>query len=164
MEYISKIFEDKILVVLGAVWAFVYELCFPESAYAIGAAAVLGIIVLDLLTKMFTLSRQSGGLIKAVRSHHINSKRFARGTMDKLIVFATMLIICGLAYRISPISDIAVWFTQMVYAVMFFRDLLSIIENLNDAGLDVGIFKKIVERKQKEVLGDIEEGDSKNEN
>ena len=36
-----------------------------------------------------------------------------------------MLIICGLAYRISPISDIAVWFTQMVYAIMFFGFIIN---------------------------------------
>jgi hypothetical protein len=53
-----------------------------------------------------------------------------------------------------------VWFTQMVYAIMFFRDLLSIIENLNDAGIDTGAFKRIIKRKQKEVLGDIEEEES----
>jgi phage-related holin len=159
MEYIRKIFEDKILVALGAIWAFIYQLCFPEASYAVGALAVLGIMALDLLTKLFALSRQSGGIIKAVRKHCINSKSFARGTMDKLIVFAVMLLICGLAYRISPISDIAVWFTQMVYALMFFRDLLSIVENFNDAGIDMGAFERVIKRKQKEVLGDIEEDD-----
>jgi phage-related holin len=160
MEYIKKIFENKILVALGAIWAFIYQLCFPESSYAVGALAVLGIMALDLLTKLFALSRQSGGMMTAIRSHCINSKSLARGTLDKLVVFVVMLIICGLAYRISPISDIAVWFTQMVYAIMFFRDLLSIIENLNDAGIDTGAFKRIIKRKQKEVLGDIEEEES----
>lgn len=60
-EYVKKIFEDKILVTLSAAWAPLYKIMFPEAAYALAAGAVLGIMCIDLLTKLYALSRQGGG-------------------------------------------------------------------------------------------------------
>lgn len=150
-EYLRKIFEDRVVVAVSAVLSIVYQLVFPERAYLLAAVAVLGIIMLDLITKLFALSRTNGGLLKAIKKKCIKSRSFARGTMDKLIVFSVMLIICGLLYRISPIKDIAIWFTQLVFALQFFRDALSILENLNDAGIKgLGALKRALIKKRKE--------------
>ena len=87
----------------------------------------------------------------------INSASFLRGTIDKLIIFGVMTIICGLAYHMSLISGIAVWFTQMVYILMFLRDALSVVENLTDSGVKgLGIFKKLLKLKIKDYVKDPE--------
>jgi len=65
----------------------------------------------------------------------INSASFLRGTIDKLIIFGVMTIICGLVYHISLVTTIEIWFTQMVYMLMILRDTLSVIENLTDSGI-----------------------------
>jgi phage-related holin len=134
-------------------WGAVSTFLFPESAYITASAAVLGMMALDLLTKLYALSKQAGGLRKAFKQHKINSKSFAKGTMDKLVVFGVLLIICGCAYRISPIESLATWFMQVVFSLMFLRDTLSIIENLTDA--DVGglsLFKRAVKKKLNEYV------------
>jgi hypothetical protein len=69
-----------------------------------------------------------------------------------------MLIICGMAYRVSPIAQVAVWFTQLIYTLMFLRDVLSIIENLSEAGVTgLGIFKRAVSKKLEEYMDETEE-------
>jgi len=141
-------------------WGAVSTFLLPESAYITASAAVLGMMALDLVTKLYALSKQAGGLRKAFKQHKINSKSFAKGTMDKLIVFGVLLIICGCAYRISPIESLATWFMQVVFSLMFLRDTLSIIENLMDAGVGgLSLFKRIVKKKLNEYV-DEEDSDA----
>ena len=151
--YIQKLFDNNILVVLSAVGACLYSFFFPTEQYLYGAAAVLGIMVLDLITKLYSLYKQGGGWKKAVSSRKINSACFYQGTLDKLIVFGVMLCVCGFAYRLTIISSVAVWFTQVVFILMFLRDALSIIENLTDAGIKgLGIFEKVIKKKMEDYV------------
>jgi VanZ family protein len=152
-NYIQKLFQNHILVCFAAIGAFLYNFFFPDTQYLYSAIAVLGIMLLDLLTKLYALNRQAGGLKKAIHSQQINSFSFFRGTMDKLFVFGVMMIICGFAYRLTVISSIAIWFTQAVYTLMFFRDVLSIFENFRDAGIkDMGMFEKLVKKKMEQYI------------
>ena len=167
ISYIKSLFENHICLFASMAWGAVSAFLFPESAYITASAAVLGMMALDLLTKLYALSKQAGGLRKAFKQHKINSKSFAKGTMDKLIVFGVLLIICGCAYRISPIESLATWFMQVVFSLMFLRDTLSIIENLTDAGVGgLSLFKRIVKKKLNEYVD--EEGsdamDTENKN
>ena len=146
-EYLKKLFHVDSLFFISSVGAFLYRFLFPEKQYLYGAGAVLIIMVLDLATKLFSLSRQGGGLRQSLAEKKISSRAFARGTFDKLLVFGIMMIICGCAYRLTIIDAIAVWFTQLVYTLMFLRDLLSILENLRDAGVSgLSIFQKAVKK------------------
>lgn len=152
-SYIKSLFEDHICLFASMAWGAVSTFLFPESAYITASAAVLGMMALDLLTKLYALSKQAGGLRKALKQHKINSKSFAKGTMDKLVVFGVLLIICGCAYRISPIESLATWFMHVVFSLMFLRDTLSIIENLTDAGVGgLSLFERAVKKKLNEYV------------
>ena len=159
-DYLKKLFQVDILFLISGLGAFLYKFLFPEKQYLYGALAVLVIMVLDLATKLFSLSRQGGGLKQSIAEKKISSRAFARGTFDKLLVFGIMMIICGCAYRLTVISEVALWFTQLVYTLMFLRDLLSILENLRDAGVGgLRIFEKAVKKKMGEYVDeeDIDE-------
>lgn len=159
-QYLKKLFQVDFLFLVSGTGAFLYKFLFPQRQYFYGAAAVLVIMVLDLGTKLFSLSRQGGGMKTALVTHKISSSAFARGTTDKLLVYGIMLIICGCAYRLTVIDIIAIWFTQLVYTLMFLRDLLSILENLNDAGIGgLKIFKSAVEKKMSEYVDDYRSDD-----
>lgn len=152
-EQIKKLFDNEVIVGLGAAWAWVITFIFPTASIKTAAGAVLILMGLDLITKIFALAKQNGGIKKALRMHKINSNRFAKGTLDKLIIFGVMLIIGGCAYNLMLIKDIAIWFTQAVFSIMFLRDVLSIIENLNDAGVQgLGLFRKLVKSKLDEIV------------
>lgn len=153
VSYIKSLFEDHICLFASMAWGAVSTFLFPESAYITASAAVLGMMALDLLTKLYALSKQAGGLRKALKQHKINSKSFAKGTMDKLVMFGVLLIICGCAYRISPIESLATWFMHVVFSLMFLRDTLSIIENLTDAGVGgLSLFERAVKKKLNEYV------------
>ncbi|MDD3570231.1 MAG: phage holin family protein [Lachnospiraceae bacterium] len=161
-QYLKKLFQVDLLFLVSGLGTFLYKFLFPQRQYFYGAAAVLVIMILDLGTKLFSLSRQGGGIKAALVTHKISSSAFARGTTDKLLVYGIMLIICGCAYRLTVIDIIAIWFTQLVYTLMFLRDLLSILENLNDAGVGgLKIFKSAVEKKMSEYTDDYKEHDDK---
>lgn len=164
-EYMKNLFENGILVALSAVWGIISAFLFPDKAVMTAAGAVLGVMIVDLLTKLYALSKQSGGVRKAIKTRHISSAKFAKGTMDKLIVFGVMLIVGGCAYRISPIAAVATGFMQIVFGLMFLRDVLSIIENLGDAGIEgLGPFKKIFKKKYDEVYGGEDTAANSSEN
>lgn len=151
-EQIKKLFDNEIIVGLGAAWAWLVTFLFPTSTIATAAGAVLILMVLDLITKLFALAKKNGGFRCAIRTRKIASNKFAKGTLDKLIIFGIMMVISGCAYNLMIIKDIAIWFTQAVFTIMFLRDVLSIIENLNDAGVQgLGLFKKLVKHKLDEV-------------
>ncbi len=154
-SYISKLFENHILVALSAIGAFLYSFFFPEEQYLYSTLAVLGMMALDLITKLYAIKKQAGGWKKSIASCKISSQLFFKGTVDKLLVFGVMLIICGFAYRLTLITQIAIWFTQVVFTLMFLRDTLSIIENLRDAGTkSLGLFEKVVRKKMSEYVDD----------
>jgi len=160
-EQVKRYFENDVIVSLGAAWAWIVTFLFPTSALAKSAGAVLILMGLDLLTKLFALSKQNGGFRKAARCRKIASNKFAKGTIDKLLIFGIMLVISGCAYNLMIIKDIAIWFTQAVYTIMFLRDVLSIIENLNDAGVQgLGLFKHVVKKKLDDYCDTDKEEDS----
>ena len=154
-SYISKLFENHILVALSAIGAVLYRFFFPEEQYLYGTLAVLGMMALDLITNLYAIKKQAGGWMKSIASCKISSQLFFKGTVDKLIVFGVMLIICGFAYRLTIVSQVAIWFTQVVFTLMFLRDTLSIIENLRDAGIkSLGLFEKVIRKKMSEYVDD----------
>lgn len=160
-EQIKRYFENDVIVGLGAVWAWIVTFLFPTPTFTTAAGAVLILMGLDLLTKIFALSKQNGGFRKAVRCRKIASNKFAKGTIDKLLIFGIMLVVSGCAYNLIIIKDIAIWFTQAVYTIMFLRDVLSIIENLNDAGVQgLGLFKHVVKKKLDDYCDTDKEEDS----
>jgi len=158
VEYIQKLFKDWILVFFGACWACISDFLFPSAAMRAGAEAVLIVMVLDLLTRLFAQARKAGGYKKAIQAHTIASNKFARGTIDKLVVFGVMLVLCACAYKLTVIEDVARWFTQVVFTIMFLRDTLSIVENLTDAGIsNMAVFKKVFKKKLNEVTDSVDE-------
>ena len=161
-EQIKRYFENDVLIALGTIWAYIVTFLLPTSAIATSVGAVLIIMCLDLVTKLYSLARQSGGLRKAFKCRRISSNKFAKGTLDKLVIFGVMLVINGCAYNLMMIKDIAVWFSQVVFTVMFLRDVLSILENLHDSGIQgLGLFKKLVQKKLDNICEDPDEHEDK---
>lgn len=157
-EQLKRYFENDVLIALGTLWAYIVTFLLPTSAIATSVSAVLIIMCLDLVTKLYSLARQSGGLRKAFKSRQISSNKFAKGTLDKLVIFGAMLVINGCAYNLMMIKDIAIWFSQVVFTVMFLRDVLSILENLHDSGIQgLGLFKKLVQNKLDNICENMDE-------
>lgn len=154
-EHIKRLFDNYIIIGIGSVWGWIVTFLFPTQSIVAATLAVLITMSLDLLTKIYALSKIHGGFFKAIKTHEIRSNKFAKGTLDKMIVFGVMLIIGGCAYKLMVAEELAIWFVQVVFTIMFLRDVLSIIENLYDAGITgLGLFKHIVRKKFSDYVGE----------
>lgn len=145
--YLCKVFSNKVVIIISAILSWCFHVLFPTTQYLYGAVAIFAMILIDLFTRLFALKRTSGGWAKAFLAHKINSKSFARGTVNKLIVFMVLMIMGACAYQLMIIKDIAIWFTQFIFVVLFLTEGISILENLLEAGCNVSIFSKILKKK-----------------
>lgn len=151
--YLCKIFSQKVVLAIAAVFSWIGSILFPEPMYLYGALAVFSLIIVDLLTRLVAIKRQSGGWAKAFTKHKINSKSFAKGTINKMMVFMVLMIMSAAAYQMMIIADVAIWFTQFVFVFLFITEGISILENLMDAGCNVGFLKKVLKKKLEDYAG-----------
>ena len=146
----------------GAAIAAVNFWIFPEITLMYAAIAVLIAMVIDVATKYYALSVMHGGYRKARRTCEITSQKFWRGTSVKLVTFAVIVILAGLSYRVTALEAVGTVLSGVMYGAMFWREMQSITENLQDAGGDVGWLHALAKRKEKEILN-INESEEESE-
>jgi phage-related holin len=152
LNYIKSIQETN--PVLSICFGALLYMLFPEQSFFTAACAVMILAVVDVITKYYAISAQDGGFIKALKDKQINSDSMWRGTSKKLITYLVLFLMAGLSYRITPIAIVSNVISTIVYSMLFFRECQSILENLRDAGSDVGWLISVVSKKQKKILED----------
>lgn len=150
-EYIEKAFNSVQPIWAVFLSAIMYVL-FPETAYLKAFCAVLGAMVLDVLTKYRAIAKKNGGYWNAIKIGKLNSHSMWLGTSRKIYDYLVVFILAGLSYRVAPIAGAAVLLSTVVYMVMFFRESQSIVENLNEAGGNWGWLLKIIKRRKSKIF------------
>lgn len=150
-DYIYKLL-DKVKIIGAFMLSGLCYLCFPDQAYNAAAIAVGVAMLLDIFTKYLALSHEAQGYKNAVKTKMIFSGTLWAKTRIKLMAYLIIAILAGLAYRVTPLKEVGVFFGTVVYAVIFLREAQSILENLFDAGADVGWLIKWTKRKQDKIL------------
>ena len=148
-------------VFCGAIVAAMNFWIFPEDTLMFAAIAVLITMVIDVVTKYYSLSVIHGGYKKARRNCKITSQKFWHGTSIKIITYAVIVILAGLSYRVTALEAVGTVLSGVMYGAMFWREMQSITENLRDAGGDVGWLHALAKRKEKEILNINEESEEK---
>ncbi|WP_313413123.1 phage holin family protein [Sedimentibacter sp.] len=152
-EYLKSAFEN-----VQPFWAVflsaIMYVMFPEQAYLTAFCAVLGVMMLDVITKYYAIGCRNGGLWNSIKKRKINSNDMWTGTSRKIFAYLIIFIMVGLSYRVSPVAGAASFLGTVVYAVLFLRECQSILENLDDAGNDVGWLLTIVKKRKKKILND----------
>lgn len=159
LDYIKSIQETNpiVSIVLGTCT----YILFPEQAYLTAFCSVLGVMVLDVITKYYSIAANHGGFWKSLKNKFINSNSMWVGTSRKIFTYLMIFIMVGLSYRVSPVAGVASFLGTIVYSLLFLRECQSILENLEDAGADVGWLTAIVKKRKKKILED--EGVDENE-
>ena len=159
-EYLKNAFES-----VQPFWAVflsaIMYVMFPEQAYLTAFCAVLGVMVLDIITKYYAIGCKNGGLRNSIKLKKINSNSMWVGTSRKIFSYLIIFIMVGLSYRVSPVAGVATFLGTVVYSVLFLRECQSILENLDDAGNDVGWLLSIVKKRKNKILE--EEGANEND-
>jgi Ni,Fe-hydrogenase I cytochrome b subunit len=150
-DYIHTLIEGAKPIWAAVIAALCYVL-FPDVAFQTALGAVGLVIVLDILTKLWALSVQSGGYIEATCRRRIWSKTLWEGTKVKLYAYSVVFILAGLSYRVAPLAQASVFLATVVYSIVFLRETQSILENMCDAGADLGWLLVFVKKKQRDLL------------
>ncbi len=152
LDYIKSIHETNpvISILLGTIT----YILFPEQAYLTAFCAVLGVMVLDVITKYYSIAVNHGGFWRSLKNKFINSNSMWVGTSRKIFTYLIIFIMVGLSYRVSPVAGVASFLGTIVYSILFLRECQSILENLEDAGADVGWLTAIVKKRKKKILED----------
>ncbi len=161
-DYLKNAFESVQPIMALLLSAIMYVM-FPESSYLTGFCAVVGVMVLDIITKYYSIAVKHGGLWNSLKGKFINSNDMWVGTSRKIFAYFIIFIMVGLSYRVSPVAGVASFLGTVVYSVLFLRECQSILENLNDAGSDVGWLLAIVKKRKKKILENegVEENDER---
>ena len=75
-----------------------------------------------------------------------------RGTSRKIMDYLIIFIMVGLSYRVSPVAGVIVFLGTVVYGFIFLRECQSILENLEEAGHDVGWALSIVRKRKTKIM------------
>jgi hypothetical protein len=155
--YFSKALSGCKPFIGGLIGALNYIL-FPAEAFRTAAMALGVAMLLDILTKYVTLSREARGFMKAVKTGRIRSEALWYGTKIKLYSYLVIAILAGLSYRVVQLEQLSVFFASVVYSVLFLREAQSILENLCDGGADLRWALVWARKKERDILDqDVED-------
>lgn len=159
-EYILKV-VDYVKPTLAFLFSVISYVLFPDDAYIPPTIGLVGLIVMDVITKYYAIARQNGGLRNAIRTRKISSDSMWKGTKKKLVSVLVVMICCGLLLRFTTFLPlIAVLMTTVCYSFMGWRELQSVAENMIDAGHDdLRWFLNLIKKKKKDFLDDKGVGD-----
>lgn len=150
-DYIQKVI-DGTTPIWAACIAWICYVLFPLPSYKTAFFVVAATIALDTYTKMASMSKRNGGYVNARKTKIIVSRLWWDGLWKKIQTLFYVSILAGLSYRVSPLAEVGVFLATFVYAMMFLREAQSILENMDDAGHDVGWFLLFVKRKQEGLM------------
>ncbi|NLB52095.1 MAG: phage holin family protein [Syntrophomonadaceae bacterium] len=94
------------------------------------------VVACDLVSRLITESASHGGFIRAIREGHIQSDKACKGTMMKITAYFFMCVIANQSLQIFPWVSAAELFSNIVYSILFFVEVLSIAENFMEAGVE----------------------------
>jgi len=135
-----------------------YLLGYPDKKQMLLLATLC--FIFDILTRFIAIRRQNGGLYKALLNGKLSSKKFIDGFITKVIGYFIILVIANFSCKIDEIALIGGIISTTLYCGLFLYELISIFENLRDAGfiLANGLLHKINVEKNK--LLDINKSDN----
>lgn len=134
-ELFVKVY-DTVRPIVAIMGACITWLMFPEQSFAIWCLALFIAVVLDCFTRWRVIFKKSGGIRKAFITKAWNSHDMFEKTKDKIITYLVILILAGLSIRFVAIPYIGNAVATVVYAFLFFREFISNVENLIEAGAD----------------------------
>lgn len=107
-------------------------------------------VMWQILTPLcFSLADFITGYIQAVINHDVQSKKMRVGLLHKTLIFLVILLafIIHLAFDLKYVST-------FVCIYVTFMEIISILENLKKAGLDIGKFGKTLEEVKTDKVND----------
>lgn len=130
--------------------------------------AFVGLVIIDLVTKWLALSRQYlvkrrrkkettlwecfVNIRKARRAGYIKSEPMKHRFLGKVLVYFFVVFAGGLADYIMVVMDKPTWAVLLLVGYLSITELISIVENLQDAGVEEAEKLHDILEKKRDVL------------
>lgn len=130
--------------------------------------AFVGLVVIDLFTKWIALSREHlmkrkrktpptlwqcfCNILKARRAGYIKSEPMKHRFLGKVLVYFFVVFAGGLADYIMVVMDKPTWAVLLLVGYLSITELISIVENLQDAGVEEAAKLHDILEKKRDVL------------
>ena len=144
---IGHLGENWVVKLAGA--AFVGSACSMHGQLLL---SFVGLVIIDLLTKWLALSRQHlmkrkrkttptlwqcfYNIPKARKAGYIKSEAMKHRFLGKILVYLFVVFAGGLADYIMTVMDKPTWAVLLLVGYLSVTELISIMENLQDAGVE----------------------------
>ena len=153
IDYLIKAFSGAKPLIAGIISVLTYVL-FPHADFKYALLAVTIAAFLDIFTKSYAIIKKNGGYIKAVKSGRLFSRTLWERSIVKIFSYLIIFILTGLSYRVVFLKEASVILASFIYSVIFLREFQSNIENLIDAGADLGWLKVFIKKKHDKLIKD----------
>ena len=130
--------------------------------------AFVGLVVIDLITKWLALSRQYlmkkkrkknptlwqcfSNILAARRAGYIKSEAMKHRFLGKILVYLFVVFAGGLADYIMTIMEKPTWAVLLLVGYLSITEMISIVENLQDAGVEEAEKLHDILEKKRDVL------------
>ena len=159
----SHLGENWFVKLIGA--SFVGAACSMHGQLLL---AFVGLVLVDLVTKWLALSRQYlvkrrrkkeptlwecfVNIRKARRAGYIKSEPMKHRFLGKVLVYFFVVFAGGLADYIMVVMDKPTWAVLLLVGYLSITELISIVENLQDAGVEEAEKLHDILEKKRDVL------------
>lgn len=160
---IGRLGDNWIVKLVGA--SFMGVAC---SMHAQLLLAFVGLVVIDLVTKWIALSREYlmkkkrktaptlwqcfCAILKARKAGYIKSEVMKHRFLGKILVYFLVVFAGGLADYIMTVMDKPTWAVLLLVGYLSITELISIMENLQDAGVSEAEKLHEILEKKRDVL------------
>ncbi|RVU53818.1 phage holin family protein [Anaerosphaera multitolerans] len=160
IDYLSKAFSG-LKPLIGGILSILTYILFPHADFKYALIAVTIAAFLDIFTKAYAIIRKNGGYFKSVRNKKLFSRTMWERTIVKIFSYLIIFALTGLSYRVVFLKEASKIMASFVYSVIFLREFQSNIENLIEAGADLGWLKSFVKKRYDKLMEDREKGEDK---
>lgn len=164
LKYLETVLESVKPIYVFLITSISYIL-FPTETYKTSAVVLACAVILDIATKYYALGKRNGGIWNAIKTGHIQSSKLWTGTLNKVFVYLVLMILAGLSVRVSPVEQIATFFSSFVYFWLFLREGQSCLENILYADPKGNAWIKVllilIKNKKKEITKEANESKTK---
>ena len=157
LDYLHKVCDGNWYLAIPL--ALITWLFFPDTAYLVGFFGVLLSMIIDILTKRYSIMKPyiakygSEGRRKARQEKAWSSHALKEGFKAKILTILAIGLFIGLLHQMTQaLSFVAVISGSAIYIIFFLVEWQSILENLEDAGLNVGWLIRFVRKKKEQVM------------
>ncbi|WP_336786969.1 phage holin family protein [Paenibacillus sp. MMO-177] len=158
LEMLHSMFNHAVLLLSFVLGVFLSAIGYPKEVLSF----IFWLIIIDLCTKHYSIVVMNygrfsiGNYISGWRDRHLTSRGMKNGVGVKALLYTPILFI---AHKLSIVPEVVFGgaMSNILYSLLMIIEIISILENLGDAGhKEVKPLVQLFKRKKKELLEEEE--------